>query len=134
MSNFIAGFGTATTSDNINYSVLMSPKRSSLIKGAVYVIEFPSKNTGAATLNVDGLGIKNIKTKKNNAVILGDILPQIYQLLFNGTDFIIDTIELPSMTQAQRQAISTPSVGLIIEQTDAAEGIWRYNGTDWIQL
>lgn len=40
-------------------------------------------------------------------------------------------ILLPKMTIAQRQAISNPSQGLLVYQTDSTKGIYFYSGTVW---
>jgi hypothetical protein len=37
----------------------------------------------------------------------------------------------PTMTSAQRTAISTPAVGLIVYQTDATEGTYEYTSSGW---
>ena len=34
----------------------------------------------------------------------------------------------PRMTQAQRNAIASPAIGLLIYQTDATAGFYTYNG------
>lgn len=41
---------------------------------------------------------------------------------------------IPSMTQIQKNSIVSPTVGLLIFQTDASSGFWYYNGTAWVQL
>lgn len=38
---------------------------------------------------------------------------------------------LPTMTQAQRNAIATPATGLLIYQSDQTAGFYYYNGTAW---
>lgn len=40
----------------------------------------------------------------------------------------------PRMTQAQRLAITTPEIGLIVYQTDSTYGIYLYTSTGWRSL
>lgn len=40
----------------------------------------------------------------------------------------------PRMTLSQRNAISSPQIGLLIYQTDALTGFYLYNGTSWTRL
>jgi hypothetical protein len=41
---------------------------------------------------------------------------------------------IPRMTLAQRGAISLPAIGLLVYQTDVAQGFYYFNGTIWINL
>ena len=41
---------------------------------------------------------------------------------------------LPRMTQAQRNAISTPATGLLVYQTDVTPGLYQYTGAAWVQV
>ncbi len=43
-------------------------------------------------------------------------------------------ILLPSMTQAQRNLISTPATGLLVFQTDNTPGFYYFNGTTWVGI
>ena len=41
---------------------------------------------------------------------------------------------LPTMTQTQRNAISTPATGLLIYQSDNTPGFYYYNGSAWTAI
>lgn len=41
---------------------------------------------------------------------------------------------IPRMTAAQKNAIVSPSTGLLIFQTDAPPGFYYYNGTGWLNI
>ena len=41
---------------------------------------------------------------------------------------------IPRMTQAQRIAIVTPAMGLLVYETDTAPGFWYYDGTIWTSM
>jgi hypothetical protein len=43
-------------------------------------------------------------------------------------------ILLPSLTLAQRNAISSPATGLLVFQTDNTPGFYYYNGTAWVPI
>ena len=41
---------------------------------------------------------------------------------------------LPSMTEAQRNAIATPATGLLVFQTDNTPGFYYYDGANWTAI
>ena len=43
-------------------------------------------------------------------------------------------ILIPRMTSSQKSAISSPTTGLLIFQTDAPAGFYYYNGSSWISI
>ena len=63
-----------------------------------YSFRVANTNTGAVTINVNGLGVKNIKKIDISAGALtdlssGDLIQNItYEITYNGTDFVISNI------------------------------------------
>ena len=43
-------------------------------------------------------------------------------------------ILIPRMTQVQRDAIASPSNGLMIYQTNAVQGFYYFNGNQWVSI
>ena len=54
--------------------------------GAMYNIVIPNINTGACTLNINGLGAKDIRKEDNTALDAGDLVG-LCQFVYNGTNF-----------------------------------------------
>jgi len=89
------GTGLYFTSTNVGnaYSVTSATPYTSYTEGMCINVKFNVSNTGASTINVDGLGVKNIKkiiaTGKVD-IVANDILTNgIYQLIYDGVDVIL---------------------------------------------
>lgn len=75
--------------------VANAPVIRSLISGVAYRFIPANDNTGASTINVQGLGAKTIKRANGDAVASGDILAGVLlELDYNGTDFLLRTISV----------------------------------------
>jgi len=60
----------------------------SLVEGMSIKIKFPNANTGASTLNINGLGAKEIRKSNGNALSSGNIKAgQICHLVYTGSVF-----------------------------------------------
>lgn len=93
----------------------------------------------------------------NGRLLLGTTTESTYLLDVNGAGRIQSTLKIganttqnlsavldvesttkgflpPRMTSAQRTAISTPAIGLIVYQTDGTEGVYVNTSTGWKQL
>ena len=83
-------FGITTGSSN-NYSLLLDPPISAYRPGMTLQVRFHLPNTGAATLDVNNLGVIPIKKIFENDLIeleANDLQPNpIYQLSFDGINF-----------------------------------------------
>lgn len=70
------------------YAITLSPAPASYATGQTFFFKAGTANTGAATLNVNGLGAKTIKKAYNSDLATGDILAnQIVQVTYDGTNF-----------------------------------------------
>lgn len=70
------------------YAVTLSTTAGAYTEGMFLLIKFDNHNTGAATLNVDGLGAKDIKRNDGSALRAYDIYDgMIGHLVYDGTNF-----------------------------------------------
>lgn len=76
----------ASTSGTDTYTATVDPAISSYVTKDRFYINFVNPNTGAATLNLNGLGAKNIKTNSGSDPAAGD-LQGVMMLIYNGTNF-----------------------------------------------
>jgi len=51
-----------------------------------------------------------------------------------GTGTVTINSSLSSMTQTQRTSIVSPSIGLMVYQTDGSDGIYIYKVAGWVQI
>lgn len=89
--------GAATYGGSSNAYTATSPSGhavTSYATGVLYMLAANHTNSGAASLNVDGLGAKSIKTADGGDVLSGDIVSGgRYLLVYDGTNFqIVNTI------------------------------------------
>ena len=80
--------GTASGTDT--YTVTLSPTLTAYATRQIFEILFTNANTGAATINIDGLGAKAIKKNVSSALVANDIQAgQILNIAYDGTNFQI---------------------------------------------
>jgi hypothetical protein len=76
----------ATTTGDDTYVVTLSPVPTSLVNGMIVRVKFDVGNTGAATLNVNGLGALSIVTGASTALSTGNIIAgMVGALVYNST-------------------------------------------------
>lgn len=101
------------------------------ISATAYVVGLTIKfkplnaNTGASTINVDGLGVKAIKFHDGSDLLSGDLLTTgIYQLVYNGSYFVIDKTkveyvftnsDLPSLTGNAKKVLKVSDSEVSVE-------------------
>lgn len=120
--DIIFGDGSATTSDRwriVNYS------KDNVTIPNTFIIE-QGKNIAGTALDVSRFAINDI-----GSVGIGTSLPAAsakLELTSTTQGFL-----LPRMTKTQRDAISSPAIGLMIFQTDNTPGLRTYNGSNWMK-
>lgn len=90
-SNYVRqpGYGTTTGSAN-TYVLTLSPAPMTLVDGLAICAKINVQNTGASTINVNGLGAKSILDSKGNAMTAGKLKANTpYTMRYNGTNFIL---------------------------------------------
>lgn len=70
------------------YAATLSPAATTYTVGMVVRIKVANTNTGASTLNVNGLGAKTIKKRTGADLLANDLLAnQVAEFVFDGTNF-----------------------------------------------
>jgi hypothetical protein len=83
-----AGIYAADAGASDAYAITPTPAPSSYVAGMVFNFKANTANTGAATLNVNGLGAKTIKKNVSADLDTGDISAgQIVTVVYDGTNF-----------------------------------------------
>lgn len=79
-----------TASGTDTYTAGTTPALTAYTTNDRFYVKFTNANTGAATLNIDGLGAKALKKQGTTALSSGDIAAgQIVELVYDGTNFQI---------------------------------------------
>ncbi|MDF2984723.1 MAG: hypothetical protein K0R50_233 [Eubacterium sp.] len=89
VSDYVRQPGYAITTGSANtYVATLNPAPATFGEGLGIVLKIHAANTGASTLNVNGLGAKPIIDGKGNAIKAGKLLyGRIYSLKYDGANF-----------------------------------------------
>lgn len=83
-----SGLYAADSAANDSYVITVSPTPLSYLTGIEFTFKANTSNTGACTLNVNGLGAKTIKKNVNQDLDDNDILAgQLVRVKYDGTNF-----------------------------------------------
>lgn len=95
--------GTANT-----YAASPTPNLISYTAGQFFLIKILHTNTGTSTLNVNSLGIKNIKLSSGSVINAGDLLVgQIAGFVYDGTNFqLLNPASWASQYQVQNGSLN----------------------------
>lgn len=86
--NRAPGYGVAS---GINAkSITLNPAPGSYYDGLCFAFKNATQNTGAVTINVNGMGAKHIKKPNGNDLVPGNLKAgSVYTVRYNGTNFIL---------------------------------------------
>tara|TARA_R100000656_G_scaffold77391_1_gene57081 strand:- start:2491 stop:3549 length:1059 start_codon:yes stop_codon:yes gene_type:complete len=81
-------FQASDTGSADAYAIALTPAVTAYVAGQEFNFKAGATSTGASTLNVNGLGTKNIKKRNDQAIAAGDIEEDaIIKVLYDGTSF-----------------------------------------------
>src|SRR5690606_12550844 len=91
----VSGALTATGSAN-TYAVTLNAGYSSYFNGMLFRCRIPANNTGPATMNVNGIGARNIVRRDGGDLAANMLVAgSTYTFYYNGTNFIaLDAVTL----------------------------------------
>jgi hypothetical protein len=128
-SGFVAGYA-ADAGANDAYAITLSPAPAALEAGMLVLFKANTANTGNATLNVNGLGAKNILKNHDQTLSDGDIeAGQIVTVAYDGTQFQMQSQRgLTTGTGAEVHATSptmtSPTINTGMTLGDACAVLW----------
>ncbi len=75
---------------NDSYSITLSPAPTDYTNGMMVLFRANTVNTGAASININGLGVKTIVKRVNTTLANGDIPAlAVCLLIYDGTNFVL---------------------------------------------
>lgn len=81
---------SGTASGTNTYTISFTPAVTSYVSGQRFFVKFTNANTAAATININGLGAKDLTKNGTTALASGDISAnQVYVISYDGTQFQI---------------------------------------------
>jgi hypothetical protein len=118
---------TPTTNQTIKLRSTSSSGTQTIVLGSVNIIQIGS----SAIINPWVLSGNDVYNTTGE-VGIGTSSPSSSALLdISSTN---KGILIPRLTSSQKNAISSPTTGLLIYQTDAPAGFYYYNGSSWISI
>jgi len=91
-----------------SYAITLTPAITAYVTGQMFNFKAGTANTAACTLNVNGLGAKDIKKNHDQALETGDIeVGSIVTVVYDGTNFQMQNTSAGSMATSVVSQLST---------------------------
>lgn len=125
-----------------SYAITLAPAITAYATGQVFRFKAGTANTGAASLNVNGLGAITLKKNYNSDLATGDILAnQLVEVVYDGTNFqLLSPVASSAVvaTQSDQETASSNTVfvtpGVQHFHPSAAKGWINFDGTGTIAI
>ena len=93
------------------YAIALDPPVTAYAAGQNFIFKANTLNTGAATLNVNGLGAKAIKKSQGDALVTGDIeASQVVEVVYDGTNFQMMSPSAAAVGATTTEALSVANI------------------------
>lgn len=129
-----AGLRLGTAAGTDTYTLTLSPALTAYTDGLALLVKFTNANTGAATLNVNSLGAKDIVISENIPLVAGQLSgDKYYMLVYDGTRFQVSDIPFVSNTTNAKAAYIDASGRLRWAEGSLFSPInraWQFTGAD----
>ena len=117
----------ADAGSNDTYAITLSPAPNAYTTGQVFRFKANTVNTGAATLNVNGLGAKTIVKGVSSTLADGDIAAgQFVQVQYDGTNFVMQSPVASSLPSFVSLVVNIPTSSTSVTVTHNLGVIPRY--------
>jgi hypothetical protein len=126
-------FYCADAGSNDTYACNLSPAISSYVAGTHYLVKVNTSNTGAATVNLNSVGAKNIKkfvgAAKSDPADNDLRANAIYDFIYDGTDMLLTSLlgNAPSAGASTLDDLTDVTI-----TSPATDDVLKYNGSAWV--
>lgn len=112
----------ADAGSNDTYVITLSPALNAYVAGQKFSFKANTANTGAATININGLGAKTIVKGVNTTLADGDIAAgQLMTIIYDGTNFVLqnptNTAIITTASVFSLISTNTPSAIAVADST-----------------
>lgn len=118
----------SSTGANSAYVLTYAVGPTAYVKGEVFRFFANVTNTGAATININGLGVRNILRADGNSPLPGEIVGgQVITLVYDGASFLAQNITTKNLKESVSISKDSDAV-LTLEDTSAPTNTFRRKG------
>jgi hypothetical protein len=124
---------TATGTDT--YVITPSPAITAYAEGQAFRVRFTNANTGAATININGLGAKTLVKNASTALSAGDLAATVIKdIYYDGTNFQVKDIAAASGGDVSSNTATSVNSEISLFSGTGGKTIKRATGTGFVKV